>query len=476
MDLFPEIGFEKHKFSKSSIWRKARNRRKFFEDFAKRNLFDPHIANNWYRLSKAKLMTEKGAKQVLSYHNGSLYEALMNLFPNIGLQKSKFSASDLSDLRKRQKQFLLDYAASHNFDPNNAENWYSVGSHIYYEPGSRDIFPHNHTVAQALVDSFPEIGLDKSRFAKPGDLFLCERKVLEEFAIRNGFSALNPSHWYLQAKKFLTIKGADKIILGHNNSVVHTLMDLFPEIGLVAAGFQETDWQNPKNRRNFFEEYAKENRFDARVAENWYMRTRKQIESKKGARRVLFYHEGSYPKALMDLFPDINFEPNRFASSANWGDAKNRRNFFEDFAASKGFDALHPYGWYLHSHDIIFEKGAPGVLAYHNNKIPTALADLFPLVQFDLSKFPKQTLFFDMKNRRKFFEDFAREYKFDPLIPENWYQQSRKQILDTKGSGKVLLYYSRSVKTALLDVFPEIGLEKMKFHKGLQNVTFRGEI
>jgi hypothetical protein len=37
----------------------------------------------------------------------------------------------------------------------------------------------------------------------------------------------------------------------------------------------------------------------------------------------------------------------------------------------------------------------------------------------------------DSTNRRKFFEEFAKEHNFDPLIPENWHLQSSK-FLDTK--------------------------------------------
>jgi hypothetical protein len=39
----------------------------------------------------------------------------------------------------------------------------------------------------------------------------------------------------------------------------------------------------------------------------------------------------------------------------------------------------------------------------------------------------------NIENRKKFFEKFAKENFFDPLIPENWYSQP-KQIMDTKVS------------------------------------------
>ena len=35
------------------------------------------------------------------------------------------------------------------------------------------------------------------------------------------------------------------------------------------------------------------------------------------------------------------------------------------------------------------------------------------------------------KNRRIFFENYAKQNGFDPLIPDNWYTQPRRTILST---------------------------------------------
>lgn len=40
-------------------------------------------------------------------------------------------------------------------------------------------------------------------------------------------------------------------------------------------------WHKVKNRRNFFEEYAKENGFDPRIPKNWYKQPKKKLEAKK---------------------------------------------------------------------------------------------------------------------------------------------------------------------------------------------------
>lgn len=37
-----------------------------------------------------------------------------------------------------------------------------------------------------------------------------------------------------------------------------------------------------------------------------------------------------------------------------------------------------------------------------------------------------------IENRRKFFEDYAKEKGFDPLVPHNWYRLPRSDIADIK--------------------------------------------
>ena len=43
---------------------------------------------------------------------------------------------------------------------------------------------------------------------------------------------------------------------------------------------------------------------------------------------------------------------------------------------------------------------------------------------------------YSISSRKKFFEDYASTNGFDPLIPENWYSQSRQQILAFKVNKK----------------------------------------
>jgi hypothetical protein len=93
------------------MWHYQRYRRKFFEDYAKENGLEPCNPDNWYLQAKEKIMARKvsfsltlintlfdvdhhftinlqGARKVIAYHGNSISKALLDLFPNIGLDKS----------------------------------------------------------------------------------------------------------------------------------------------------------------------------------------------------------------------------------------------------------------------------------------------------------------------------------------------------------------------------------------------------
>jgi hypothetical protein len=87
----------------------------------------------------------------------------------------------------------------------------------------------------------------------------------------------------------------------------------------------------------------------------------------------------------------------------------------------------------------------------------------------------------DAANRRKFFENYAKEQRFDPLISENWYSQRKENIMARKvfkhnkikkakitviylqGAFSVVSYYKCSLSNAIMSLFPEVRFVKAKF-------------
>ena len=93
----------------------------------------------------------------------------------------------------------------------------------------------------------------------------------------------------------------------------------------------------------------------------------------------------------------------------------------------------------------------------------------------------------DMRNRKEYLCQFARNNLFDPLVPENWYKCNLDKlwaykvplyatlllyfiITKAQGSQHLLRCYSGNFIRAIMSIFPDIGLEKTGFL--VANVTF----
>eukprot|EP00026_Physarum_polycephalum_P001914 Phypoly_transcript_01917.p1 GENE.Phypoly_transcript_01917~~Phypoly_transcript_01917.p1 ORF type:complete len:811 (+),score=69.95 Phypoly_transcript_01917:211-2643(+) len=318
--LFPDVKFNPESFAKTKYY-KIENRRKFLENYARENGFDPLNPNMWYLQPYDKIIGIMGARRVFAYHNNSLPQALCDLFPNIGLQKSSFKALryDVWDTPESRRKFFKDYAQKYGFDSLKAENWYlqSKDRILAFKGGFMVMAYHNNDITKALQDLFPDIGIDSYKFQLRQNYWtnpLNRRKFFESYAKLNGIDPLNPEHWYSQPiSKIMAFKGSTSAVAPHNSSVSKALVDLFPDIGLDRNrfSFRQNAWNNMEARRNFFEEYALKVGFDPLNADNWYTQPINKIMATKWVREVLSYHSYSLPKALHELFPNIGLDETR---------------------------------------------------------------------------------------------------------------------------------------------------------------------
>jgi len=221
-------------------------------------------------------------------------------------------------------------------------------------------------------------------------------------------------------------------------------------------------FEEPNNRRSFFEEYAKEKGFDPLSPNPWYLCTQEEFLLQKGAGVVLKHHGGSFVNALSHLFPEVPFDVLKFRAlpADHWNSTQNKRNFFTDFAKRNGFSITSPKTWSsLHLKKLKSLKTSEvlqPLLQQYNGRLKKALMDIFPDFFNDF--------WYSASNRRKFFEDFALENRFDPLIAANWYSVKKSDILSTSGGQEVLDFYDSSFAKALVQLFPDIiGLDFYKF-------------
>eukprot|EP00026_Physarum_polycephalum_P008336 Phypoly_transcript_08418.p1 GENE.Phypoly_transcript_08418~~Phypoly_transcript_08418.p1 ORF type:complete len:268 (+),score=33.53 Phypoly_transcript_08418:1-804(+) len=248
------------------------------------------------------------------------------------------------------------------------------------------------------------------------------------------------------------------ILCYHDNSVAKALSSLFPEMSISSP----TDLASQQSKRTFFENYARENGFDPLHAAKWYLQYFTKIRNTGRQENVVKYYSMNIPKTLAELFPEIGLDQSKFF--VWWKNPANRRRALESYASELGFDPLIAQNWYKQSSSSVkfYMKDTP-ILRYHSNNVAKTLVDLFPDIGLRISKFDNTSLLWKSKvNRKRFFEDFARENGFEPLIPENWYSQSKMKIRNSRKADSVLKFHGNNVAKALLDLFPAIGLDKAK--------------
>jgi hypothetical protein len=90
-------------------------------------------------------------------------------------------------------------------------------------------------------------------------------------------------------------------------------------------------WQDPNARRKFFDDFAQDRGFDPLDVNAWYKITSNDVGVRKvstifnsfcfktsvlivqqGGHPVLRYHRLSYSRALMELYPELQFDESKF--------------------------------------------------------------------------------------------------------------------------------------------------------------------
>jgi len=136
-------------------------------EYARVKGFNPLISENWYEQIK-DLISQKEISKVVSYHSNNISDALVELFPDVGFDRSKLKAKPDWHSEENRRDFFVKYATDNGFDPLIPTNWYSHprGNIMAAKGASRVIHYHNDSVVQSLLELFPNTGLDKAKFSR----------------------------------------------------------------------------------------------------------------------------------------------------------------------------------------------------------------------------------------------------------------------------------------------------------------------
>eukprot|EP00026_Physarum_polycephalum_P000547 Phypoly_transcript_00548.p1 GENE.Phypoly_transcript_00548~~Phypoly_transcript_00548.p1 ORF type:complete len:911 (+),score=120.65 Phypoly_transcript_00548:114-2846(+) len=450
--------------------RKGANIRKFFERVAKSKNLDPLMPDTWYLLSRKDIESVPGGSTIMHHLKGGYIQAMLYMFPDIGLDPTKFHASlsintQQKEIAKRREQ-LEEFARTRCFDPLLPENWYYFPTVKIHDFKLQTVF-RSETRRETLRHLFPEIGLDVSQF-KPGNYWqdiTNRERYFRNFAKAKQFDPLTPNNWYAVHPETISAwQGGYSVLEHYKNRAFVALSDVFPQLPFDEKKFidfrrSEVSAKQLRLRREL-EKFAEENGEDFLVPEFWYCVPKEMLSSLEGAHELLAAY-GSFQNALVNLFPFL--DSSKFANYHH--ETAFRKNFFENFAKTHNFDPLISENWYHVTKDhILAAKGGKTVMT-HYTSLGQAVIDIFPGIGLDKSRFIKLPNFGRKKeNRRQFFEKFAKEKGFNPLEPQHWYSVLREHISQAKLGRSVMAHY-KTLPEALVDVFPSVPFDRTKFRK-----------
>jgi len=303
---------------------------------------------------------------------------------------------------------------------------------------------------------FPDIGLNPSLFVTLSNRYwdspANQKKFFLDLARLRNFDPSLAQKWYpLSATYVMGQKGGTSVLNRYNWSIGSALVTLFPDIGLDRKKFErpaKVPVLRSERIRQFMNRIAKKKGIDALESENWYNVATDDIAAEKEGRWLLGQFGGSFKRAIMSVFPNLNAVQFTDMRRNFWTYARNRRAFFDELARKHGFDPHVPENWYSLGKDIVLEdKRALSILDFYSQSLSKALIDVYPDIDLEISKF------WQFAAKRKFFDNLAQRLNFDPLKKENWYPVKKLTILREKNGKWILQSHSGSLAKALTNVY-----------------------
>ena len=121
--------------------------------------------------------------------------------------------------------------------------------------------------------------------------------------------------------------------------------------------------------------------------DDWYKVTKEDIHKNGGERPLHGYYNNSPSKALMNIYPEHNWELEKSKQTPHnfWKDQENQKKFFNSLMIKLGYKCMDD--WYKVTQEDIHKNGGRGPLDYYNNSPSQALATVYPQHKWEPWKF-----------------------------------------------------------------------------------------
>jgi hypothetical protein len=217
-------------------------------------------------------------------------------------------------------------------------------------------------------------------------------------------------------------------------------------------------WESEANQRSALERIGEE--LGVKKLEDWYNISSKQV-SKKKARFIKTYYNGSLFKALTKLYPEYEWDPLQFAKLPQyyWNDIANQRNALDRIGKELGVQKMDD--WYKITSKQVKKTKAAFIVKYYNGSLIEALKKIYPEHNWDPLQFAKlpQSYWDDELNQKKALDRIGEELGVQKM--EDWYNISSTQVRQKKAS--FIKKHHNGLMEALKKHYPDYNWDPLQF-------------
>jgi hypothetical protein len=351
------------------------------------------------------------------------------------------------------------------------QDWYKVGLAQLVDAGlsnsngmyQHEIFQYAYPDHEWIPWLFPKV--PKQFWQDPANQFKCMEWLFKELNFKS------MEDWYKITLQDFKRNGAAFLVNVHQGSFINLLQSVYPKhdwkpwkFDIVPRGF----WSSSQHRRNFVDDFART--IGVSNLDQWYSLTSDRFKQTKLA-SMLTVTKLSLPHAIMDVYPEHEWEPWRFNRlPGSWWESKEHRRQYFDFLVTT-LELESPIKLLRLPVEKVHQNyGGSLLYAMYRNSMTRVVVDLYPEIDWAQHGVATADLVAPVARhlRNKFPE--RRKQKLEAVgerlgVKDDlsaWYSIT-KDVFIAQGGGSILKYYRNSLQLALQQLYPDHGWQASRF-------------
>jgi hypothetical protein len=311
---------------------------------------------DWYGVTSNHLL-DNGASSMLKYFQYSSYNAIRSAYQDTEWLPWLFdhSQSSIWEDQETRRNYFDWLALQFKFDT--PEDWYGLKKTDILDRGGGRLLDdyYNGSIARAICSIYPEFQWQPWRFTNVPSSFwrtLENQKIFMEW-IEKKLEIKDPDGWIGVGTETLSQWGGSGLLYQYGHSITKILKAVFPHVDWkpwLLEKLPMTYWKSLERRREFIIWLGEHCGFERDY--DWYKLDRSAV-LENGGEGLLEYYDGSGKRAIMEIFPDVHWQPWLFGEVPldYWKVPSNQRIYFDWLAEQMRMERVISYK--RHYFDII---------------------------------------------------------------------------------------------------------------------------